>query len=59
MERWTDPRGTHTRVFAGMTTAEIAAALSVSTRTVEMDWQMARRWLAQRLAAQDGGGAGD
>ncbi len=38
------------RVFAGMTVAEVAQALDVSTRTVELDWRMARAWLAGKLA---------
>ena len=37
------------RVFGGMTNPEIAQALSVSLRTVELDWSMAKRWLAKRL----------
>lgn len=37
------------RVFAGMTVPETAEALGVSTRTVEMDWRMARAWLATEL----------
>ena len=37
------------RFFAGLTTREAADALGVSPRTVELDWTMAKRWLAQRL----------
>lgn len=37
------------RVFAGMTVPETAEALGVSPRTVEMDWRMARAWLATEL----------
>lgn len=37
------------RVFGGMTNPEIAQALGVSLRTVELDWSMAKRWLARRL----------
>lgn len=33
------------RFFGGLTTEEIAAALGVSTRTVELDWRAARAWL--------------
>ncbi len=33
------------RVFGGMSVAETAAALCVSDRTVELDWQHARAWL--------------
>ncbi|MFO0962567.1 MAG: ECF-type sigma factor [Phycisphaerales bacterium] len=41
------------RVFAGMTVAEVADALGVSTRTVELDWRMARAWLASKLSHAD------
>ncbi len=37
------------RYFAGLTTEETAAALDVSTRTVERDWLRARAWLAEKL----------
>jgi RNA polymerase sigma factor (TIGR02999 family) len=37
------------RIFGGMSTREIAHVLDVSTRTVEMDWSAARRWLAREL----------
>jgi len=37
------------RVFSGMTVEEVATALSMSTRTVELDWRMARAWLADEL----------
>jgi len=37
------------RVFGGMTVQEVAHALDVSTRTVELDWTVARRWLAREL----------
>jgi RNA polymerase sigma factor (TIGR02999 family) len=33
------------RFFGGLTTEETAAALGVSTRTVEFDWRAARAWL--------------
>ena len=33
------------RVFGGMSVPETAAALKVSDRTVELDWQHARAWL--------------
>lgn len=33
------------RFFAGLTTAQTAAALGVSTSTVEKDWAYARSWL--------------
>jgi len=41
------------RFFAGMNDAEIAAALDLSTRTVQRDWIRARAWL--RRALEDGG----
>ena len=37
------------RYFAGMTEAEIAAALGVTVRTVRRDWQKARLLLADAL----------
>jgi RNA polymerase sigma factor (TIGR02999 family) len=37
------------RFFAGLTTEETAAALEVTARTVERDWQKARAWLYNRL----------
>ena len=37
------------RIFAGMNTQEVAHVLNVSTRTVELDWAVARRWLAREL----------
>lgn len=43
------------RVFAGLTVAEIAEVLGVSTRTVEGDWTHARAWLAARLAGSSPG----
>lgn len=39
------------RVFAGMTNPEIAQSLGVSLRTVELDWSMAKRWIARRLGS--------
>lgn len=47
-----DPRAARVveaRVFGGMTTREVAHVLNVSTRTVETDWTVARRWLARAL----------
>ncbi|HMS02957.1 MAG TPA: ECF-type sigma factor [Gemmatimonadaceae bacterium] len=38
------------RYFLGLTDAEIAAALGVTTRTVTRDWQKARAWLAAVLS---------
>jgi RNA polymerase sigma factor (TIGR02999 family) len=37
------------RVFGGMSTREVAHVLNVSTRTVELDWTVARRWLAREM----------
>jgi len=37
------------RFFAGLTTPEAAEALGVSPRTVELDWTMAKQFLADRL----------
>ena len=39
------------RYFGGLTVPEIAEALELSQRTVERDWQAARRWMARRLGA--------
>jgi RNA polymerase sigma factor (TIGR02999 family) len=41
------------RFFAGLTVEETAAALDVTTRTVERDWQKARAWLYVQLRDQD------
>lgn len=37
------------RYFGGLTIAEAAVALQVSTATVEREWAVARAWLYQRL----------
>jgi RNA polymerase sigma-70 factor (ECF subfamily) len=37
------------RYFGGLTIAETAKVLQVSTPTVERDWAMARAWLGKRL----------
>jgi len=37
------------RCLIGMSTAETAEALDVSTRTVESDWRLARAWLTREL----------
>ncbi len=37
------------KFFGGLTTEEIAEALSVSTATVERDWKFARAWLYRTL----------
>ena len=41
------------RFFGGLTDAETAAALGVTTRTVERDWVKARGWLHQELSEDD------
>ena len=38
------------RFFAGMTVAEVAAALDVSERLVEAEWTMCRAWLRRALS---------
>jgi RNA polymerase sigma factor (TIGR02999 family) len=43
------------RFFAGLTTAQAAAALGVSTSTAENDWAYARSWLRLRMGERDGG----
>ena len=40
------------RVFGGLTMDAVAAALSVSKRTAEADWTVARAWLRRELAAE-------
>lgn len=37
------------RYFGGMDVHDVAAVLGVSTRTVELDWAMARAWLFREL----------
>jgi RNA polymerase sigma factor (TIGR02999 family) len=37
------------RYFAGLTLAEAAAALDISTATADRHWRYARAWLAQKL----------
>jgi RNA polymerase sigma factor (TIGR02999 family) len=60
LDRFTtlDPRAAQVveaRIFAGMSVREVAHVLNVSTRTVELDWTVARRWLARELrVAADG-----
>ena len=43
------------RMFAGLTTAETAKLLGISTGTVERDWRIARAWLSTEIAAADTG----
>ncbi len=38
------------RYFAAMSEAETALALGISERTVRRDWQIARAWLAKKMA---------
>ena len=38
------------RFFGGMTVEEVARVLSVSKRTVEAEWTLARAWLSRELA---------
>lgn len=37
------------KIFAGMSSREIAEVLGVSRRTVETDWSLARKWLSREL----------
>ena len=41
------------RFFAGLTTAQAAVALGVSTSTAENDWAYARSWLRLRMSEPD------
>jgi RNA polymerase sigma factor (TIGR02999 family) len=43
------------RVFGGMSVEEVAQVLEVSRRTVELDWTVARRWLARELKGAERG----
>lgn len=38
------------RFFGGLTVPEIAAALSIGSRSVDREWQVARAWLFDRLS---------
>ena len=40
------------RYFAGMTIAETAEVLSLSSATIENEWRVARAWLGDQLAIQ-------
>jgi RNA polymerase sigma factor (sigma-70 family) len=46
------------RYFAGMTLAEAAAALGISTATADRRWRYARAWLARRLRPDAASGSG-
>jgi RNA polymerase sigma factor (TIGR02999 family) len=41
------------RYFIGLTVPEIAKLLSVSTKTVERDWDFARSWLKREITGHD------
>ena len=47
------------RVFAGLENREVAEALGVSLRTVELDWRLAKDFLAGRLGGTRAGGDAD
>ena len=49
------------RLLGGLTVEEVALVLGVSTRTVEVDWSMAKRLLRVWLAPPEtgAGGSGD
>ncbi len=42
------------RYFAGMTLAEAAAALGISSATADRQWRYARAWLARQLHSELG-----
>jgi len=42
------------RYFGGLSVEETAEAIGVATRTVKLDWAMAKGWLRSRLS--EGGG---
>ncbi len=44
------------RFFGGLSVQETAAALDVSSRTVELDWALARAWLYDALRNRDDAG---
>jgi RNA polymerase sigma-70 factor (ECF subfamily) len=44
------------RFFAGLDEEETAAALGISTRTVQRDWMRARAWLREELEGQASAG---
>jgi RNA polymerase sigma factor (TIGR02999 family) len=46
------------RYFAGMSLAEAAAALGISTATADRQWRYARAWLARHLRPETASGEG-
>ena len=42
------------KLFSGLTGVEIAGLLGVSARTVDLDWRLARAWIADRVGAEGG-----
>jgi RNA polymerase sigma-70 factor, ECF subfamily len=40
------------RFLAGLSVEDTAAALGISTRTVKLDWSMARAWLVEQLRGE-------
>ncbi len=42
------------RYFGGLTEEEIVAALNISPRTVERDWDLAKAWLWRELSPNEG-----
>jgi len=40
------------RFFGGLSNAEVAEAMSISPRTVEREWSLARAWLHQKIARE-------
>lgn len=41
------------RIFAGMTSREVAHVLGFSKRTVDSDWKVAKMWLGKELSERD------
>ena len=41
------------RYFGGLTTSEMAAVLSVSEQTVNLDWSLAKAWLVREMSGGD------
>ena len=40
------------RFFGGLSVEETAAVLKVSTRTVELDWTLAKAWLSAEMSGE-------